>query len=1013
MAPGNTGNRGLNAPEATGVLDMLRRQSVTRPDAKALVGSAGAATGYGALARNIEKIARDLHGLGLGRSDRVAVVLPNGPEMATAFLATCANGVCAPLNPAYRKSEFDFLLSDLDARALLVPTGVDSPARAAARDRGIAVLEAGSDPDFGLSISGRAIGDPPTDSVGRADDLALILYTSGMTSRPKAVPLTHRSICTSAHNISVALELRPEDRCINVMPLFHAHGLVIALLSSLTAGGSVVCSRGFSAEGFYGALDTLQPTWYTAAPTIHHAVLEDAPAHRELLKRRSVRFIRSSAAFLPPSVRTGLEREFGAPVIEAYGMTECTQISSNPVGGRRTGSVGIPAGPEVGVMGERGDLLAAGETGEIVIRGPAVIREYEKNPAATHAAFSDGWFRTGDQGILSSDGFLSLTGRLKDIINIGGEKVSPSEIDEVLTSHPAVFEAVAFGVPHPTLGEDVAAAVVLRPDISATEKNLRDFAATRLADYKVPRQILIVPEIPKSPTGKLKRSGLAEALGLAPHPGNAMPSSASVAGREDSVRGRFGKIWSDLLNVESPEADANFFRSGGDSILASRLVARVRKEFRFELPLHSLFETPAFGALCMEIERGVEAALSSPGMAGGINALSARASSPLSTARRAPGVTEPKAAPAAPSERVWNPSTARDMRFSLFFFSADGSESSTDRYRLVIEASRFADRHGYAAVWTPERHFHPFGGPYPNPAVLGAAIAVVTERLQIRAASVVLPLQNPIRVAEEWAVVDNLSGGRTGVSFASGWHVNDFALWPSNYEDRRKVMFEGIRTVRDLWEGKPILARNGLGKEVSLTVFPRPIQRSLPVWLSCQSEATFRKAGELGLHAITAMYSMSLDELAQRIAAYREARERHGHDPAAGEVAVCLHTFLAEDMATVRERVKGAYLDYLLVNLGLHADRVKGAGDEFEPTVEDREYLMRKASENLFNERGLVGTVASCRERVASLEAIGVNEIACLIDFGIDFDSVMASLYQLNKLKQLSAQTVRSAVNAV
>ncbi|HYK42698.1 MAG TPA: MupA/Atu3671 family FMN-dependent luciferase-like monooxygenase [Thermoanaerobaculia bacterium] len=347
------------------------------------------------------------------------------------------------------------------------------------------------------------------------------------------------------------------------------------------------------------------------------------------------------------------------------------------------------------------------------------------------------------------------------------------------------------------------------------------------------------------------------------------------------------------------------------------------------------------------------------------------------------------------------------MRFSLFFFSADGSETSADRYRLVLEASRFADRHGYAAVWTPERHFHPFGGPYPNPAVLGAAIAMVTDRLQIRAASVVLPLQNPIRVAEEWSVVDNLSHGRVGVSFASGWHVNDFVLSPANYTERRQIMFDGMQTVRDLWEGRPIVARNGLGNEVSLNVFPKPIQPSLPVWLSCQSEATFRKAGELGVNAITAMYTMTLAELAQRVSSYREARARAGHDPALGEVAVCLHTFVADDPATVETKVKGAYLDYLLVNLGLHADRVKGSGDEFAPSEEDREFLMQKASENLFNERGLVGTVAHCRERVAALAAIGVNEIACLIDFGIDFDSVMAGLYQLNKLKQLSPFSAR------
>jgi natural product biosynthesis luciferase-like monooxygenase protein len=276
----------------------------------------------------------------------------------------------------------------------------------------------------------------------------------------------------------------------------------------------------------------------------------------------------------------------------------------------------------------------------------------------------------------------------------------------------------------------------------------------------------------------------------------------------------------------------------------------------------------------------------------------------------------------------------------------------------------------------------------------------------------VLPLQNPIRVAEEWSVVDNLSGGRVAVSFASGWHVNDFVLWPANYSGRRAVMFDGIQTVSDLWEGKSVTAPNGVGKPVAVKIFPRPIQRSLPIWVSCQSDASFQKAGEIGANVITAMYSMSIQELASRIAIYRAARARHQHDPAKGQVTVCLHTFLGEDIATVREKVKGAYLDYLLVNLGLHADRVRGSGAEFEPSEADKEFLMSQASERLFNERGLIGTVSDCRERVASLTAIGVDEIACLIDFGIDFDSVMASLYQLNKLKELCGRPLRFAATA-
>ncbi|HVE65413.1 MAG TPA: MupA/Atu3671 family FMN-dependent luciferase-like monooxygenase, partial [Thermoanaerobaculia bacterium] len=664
-------------------------------------------------------------------------------------------------------------------------------------------------------LTGDRVAPPLLPDLSGPEDVALILYTSGMTSRPKAVPLSHRAICMSAHNIALALGLMPRDRCLNVMPLFHAHGLIIAVLSSLTAGGSVVCSPGFSVDEFFALLAEFRPTWYTAAPTIHHAVVDASAAHRDSLRQVRLRFIRSSAAFLPPAVKAGLEREFTAPVIEAYGMTECTQIASNPLeeGQRRAGTVGVAAGPSVAIQDEAGKRLPPGQAGEIVIRGPAVMLGYDAVPATGESPVVDGWFRTGDLGVLSPDGYLSLTGRLKEIINCGGEKIAPSEVDEVLMDHPAVFQAVAFGVPHPSLGEDVAAAVVLRAPGSITGKQLRDFAATRLAHYKVPREILIVPEIPESPTGKLRRAGLAEAFGLSTPAGARSDRGAPAPSRADTIEQQLAKIWSDLLGVDLIEAGANFFRLGGDSILASRLVARIRKEFQVELPLRVLFETPIFAEIASVIEN------------------EKRQEPPL-VAMPVAGPARPRAAAPEPAPRVQSPTAAPETSnpspaFSLFFFSSEDSSGSGEKYRLVLEASQFADRHGYAAVWTPERHFHPFGGLYPNPAVLSAAIAALTTRIQIRAASVVLPLQNPIRVAEEWAIVDNLSGGRVGISFASGWHVNDFVLAPDNYADRRTVMDDGIGTVRELWEGRTITARNGMGNPVAVGSFPRPLQARL------------------------------------------------------------------------------------------------------------------------------------------------------------------------------------------
>jgi natural product biosynthesis luciferase-like monooxygenase protein len=278
---------------------------------------------------------------------------------------------------------------------------------------------------------------------------------------------------------------------------------------------------------------------------------------------------------------------------------------------------------------------------------------------------------------------------------------------------------------------------------------------------------------------------------------------------------------------------------------------------------------------------------------------------------------------------------------------------------------------------------------------------MVTDRIQIRSASVVLPLQNPIRIAEEWSVVDNLSKGRVAVSFASGWQVNDFVLSPANYTNRKEIMFKGIQTIHDLWQGKMITLLNGAGNEVSVRIFPRPLQPKLPVWLSCQSNETFTRAGEFGANVVTSMFLMPIDELAGKIKLYRNALERSGHNADEGQVAVNLHTFIGEDLETVREKVKGAYVDYLLVNLGLHATQAKGVGAELDLSDSDKEFMTSKAIERLFNERGLVGTVSTCYPKVEALKSIGVDEIACLIDFGIDCDSVMASLYHLNKLKEV------------
>jgi oxalate---CoA ligase len=473
---------------------------------------------FGALRALIEQTLAALNAAGIGRNDRVAIVLPNGPEMAAAFI-TCASGVAsAPLNPAYRADEFEFYLSDLDAKALLVERGSESPAVAVARKLGVRVVELLPGEAAGSFVLDLQPGTPAVNGgFAQPGDISMVLHTSGTTSRPKIVPLSQANLAASAQNIRDTLRFTAADCGLNIMPLFHIHGLIAGVLAPLAAGSQVYCTPGFNALKFFGWMDEAKPTWFTAVPTMHQAILARASKNLDVIQRHPLRFMRSSSSSMPPQVIAEAEAVFGAPLVEAYGMTEAThQMASNPLPplARKPGTVGVAAGPEVAIMGEDGALLPRGAVGEIVIRGANVTAGYQNNDKANAEAFLNGWFRTGDQGQMDAEGYISITGRLKEIINRGGEKVSPREVDEILMDHPAVAQVVCFGMPHAKLGEEVAAVVVLREGQQATERELQAFVGTRAAEFKVPKKILFMDEIPKGATGKLQRIGLAAKLGL-------------------------------------------------------------------------------------------------------------------------------------------------------------------------------------------------------------------------------------------------------------------------------------------------------------------------------------------------------------------------------------------------------------------------------------------------------------------------------------------------------------------
>jgi len=431
----------------------LRLQAEATPQAVALIEPGRENLTFSSLQNRIRAAARTLTEAGIRRDDVVAVILPDGIELLTTFLGVASVATCAVVNPALREAELESIFDDLDVRALILDATVCSPAEDVARKRRIAVLNVAS----GAESSGYDHMEP----AGR-DSLALLLHTSATTGTARVVELTHANLAAMAGNTCRILGLTAADRFLSMMPLFHLQGL-LSSLAQLTAGGSVVCTPAFDAGEFPSWLARYQPTWYTAGPTLHHAILPTIQSHPDILDGSALRFVRSIGAPLPDVLMQELERALHVPVLEGYGMTEAGAITSNapPPERRKTGSAGRTTGSEIGIMSETGVLLALDAVGEIVVRGPAVMHAYRNNPDANHSAFRDGWLRTGDLGRLDADGYLFVTGRIKEMINRGGEKILPGEIEDSLLAHPAVTEAVAFGVSHVTLGEDVMAAVVL------------------------------------------------------------------------------------------------------------------------------------------------------------------------------------------------------------------------------------------------------------------------------------------------------------------------------------------------------------------------------------------------------------------------------------------------------------------------------------------------------------------------------------------------------------------------
>ncbi|WP_312336353.1 non-ribosomal peptide synthetase [Anaerospora hongkongensis] len=582
-------------------IELIAGYKQKTPNATAILAPQKQPITYGRLFQHLVKTASSLQRLGITHTDRVALVMNNGPEMATAFLAIGSVAVCVPMNSHSSLSEFKTYLSAVRTKALVIADGLSTEATTVAMELGIEIITVKCEGNEAGIFD--IINAPPecqkAVEYSKPEDVALILFTSGTTGKPKIVPLTHSNIYSCTRNIVSSLVLSSKDRCLNVMPLFHSGGLVMSMLSTLFAGGSIVCTNGFVASQFFRWLSELSPTWYSAVTAIHHAILQEWEHLGQPSIVHSLRFIRCGSAALPPHLAQKLESVLQIPIIEGYGSSEAvSQITVNPLppGQRKLGSAGKSTGCKVEIMDEFGNLLPAGVSGEIVIQGDSVFLGYENDSAANLNSFCNGWFRTGDQGYIDGEGYLYINGRIKEIINCGGAKISPREVEEVLLLHPAVKEVVAFAIPHLSLGEVIAVAIVMKRDKIVSQEEIQRYASKHVVYYKVPHRVVFVDDIPKEATGKVNRIGMAEKLGASL---NIVDDRIMKTSDCDELEHKMIDIWRKILKKSDIEIDKSFFNIGGDSLTATFLSVEIESVFGKYIPVSLIYENDTIEKLVL------------------------------------------------------------------------------------------------------------------------------------------------------------------------------------------------------------------------------------------------------------------------------------------------------------------------------------------------------------------------------------------------------------------------------
>jgi natural product biosynthesis luciferase-like monooxygenase protein len=916
---------------------------------------------YGELYDNAAAVATTVASTG-APGDRVLVLSTFGPSFVTAFFGCLLAGripvpVASPTGTA-GVAALAALAADCAATVALAPATIVTTLRAREPLAGLAWLASDD-------LSAPRLAEPVMPA---GDAVAFLQYTSGSTRSPRGVVVSHENLSANLDAIGRAFGISADSRGVIWLPPHHDMGLVGGILGGVHAG----CPVSLMSPTMF-LRDPL--TWLRAISdnraTISggpnfcydHSVRKVSPADVAGLDLSHWEVAFVGAEPVNPAV---LERfaEHVAPAgfrpesfLPCYGMAESTLLVSagrRGAGVRTAGAVvscGTPAG-DVAVVGSDGRRVAPGDTGEIWVTGPSVARGYWHGDDDVFHSTVDGesenYLRTGDLGFLRDDE-LYVTGRTKELIVIRGRNIAPQDVEwSVEASHPSLRAGGCAAVGIVVDGEE-RLAVLLEVDQrkagrtpTELETSIRQ-AVSRDHAVDVHQVVLLRPgQLPRTTSGKIQRL-----------------AAAAIVPPVD-VRDELGRWFADLFG-KTVATDAPLTSLGMDSVKAAELNTFLERRFGHTVSAEQLFNGLTMAELATDLAAGPKSVVS---------------------------VAEPREPVVA--------RTNAPVQFSLFFFASDAEQNSADRYGLFLDCARFADSNGFHAIWTPERHFHRFGGLFPNPSVLGAALATATTRIRIRAGSVVLPLHDPVRTAEEWAMVDNLSHGRVDIAFATGWNADDFVLAPGHYADRQQVFLTGIDRVRRLWRGESVSLPNGKGEPTELRIFPPPVQPDLPTWITCSGGIErFEQAGALGVNVLTALLFQDVDELHTKLAAYRKARAAHGHDPEAGHVTLMLHTFVGPDEDAVRAVVETPFKNYLRDSVDLWR-RGSVALDTLSET--ERATVLDFAFERYFRTSALFGTPERAASQVERLVSAGVNEIACLVDFGVAADEVLGGLRHLAAL---------------